>query len=799
MRHRPPTAPSLIPLEERLVPSSGLANPNLSLVLPAQLAKAYGVQDLRFTDPAGGEPVIADGAGQVIVIINCGQDRAGNFRGSLRLDQDGIHDNAEAYAGSDFQLFNSQFGLTQFGSKPGEPFYLIIGQDGFTPVSPPVVSPRSSIGGLEFSVDASYSHAMAPGASIIQMSVDLPTDAFALLPSVLASLDMAGYSINVTVFSMSYASGEFGFEYIPDYMGLQMSQLFTHSSFVVAAGDNGAGYQNVPAQTPDGIIASDTYDFYSMNYLSSLAGIIQVGGVSATPSQLADYQAQAWGHGILSNLGLSGQSDAGGGGGGGYSLLVNAENNYQYQHLALRPDSVPQDMLAYFQSVLPPGTSVEQEFIPPTDSTPRLGPDISLQADNQTGGVNVVDSWLLGADTPWLDGAFGGTSLATPLLAGLLAVANQGRELRGLLPLAGATEALPMMYRAPSNLLFDVTQGNNGFPAGPGFDLATGLGVPYGKPFIQYLAGATLQSWSAIAGRTPTGDSTVSLTPSDNPGQILTSFVPFPGFKGPLSLAQGDLNADQIPDLVVSTAGGGAPQVVAFDGLSLMAGGQTPLCSFFAFDQAFLGGTSVTVLPGINDLPGRIAVGAGPGGEPALATFHPDGTLDTIRYAFDQAFRGGLRLTSGDLNADGFFDIVAGVASGNAPHVVAFDGNSGSVLASYLAFTAGFSGGLNLAAGDVNADGFADIASGAAEAWSTVNIFSPKTGQQLANFYAGAAPQSKTGVRLALHDTQGLAVKDQLLASVGRELNTFTMGTTNAVVLERQIESPFADLTFGVA
>jgi subtilase family serine protease len=58
-------------------------------------------------------------------------------------------------------------------------------------------------------------------------------------------------------------------------------------------------------------------------------------------------------------------------------------------------------------------------------STSRTIPDISLDADPQT-GVYVLDSYFGG----YLQ--VGGTSLSSPMMAGLVAVANQGRVLNGL-------------------------------------------------------------------------------------------------------------------------------------------------------------------------------------------------------------------------------------------------------------------------------------------------------------------------------------------------------------------------------
>ena len=54
-------------------------------------------------------------------------------------------------------------------------------------------------------------------------------------------------------------------------------------------------------------------------------------------------------------------------------------------------------------------------------------------------GVPIYDSWDFGASTPWVPGTVGGTSLACPLWAGMIAVADQGRAIAGLGSLDGET------------------------------------------------------------------------------------------------------------------------------------------------------------------------------------------------------------------------------------------------------------------------------------------------------------------------------------------------------------------------
>ena len=67
----------------------------------------------------------------------------------------------------------------------------------------------------------------------------------------------------------------------------------------------------------------------------------------------------------------------------------------------------------------------------PISTTQRTYPDVSADANPNT-GVPIYDSWDFGASTPWVPGYMGGTSLACPLWAGMVAVADQGRAIAGL-------------------------------------------------------------------------------------------------------------------------------------------------------------------------------------------------------------------------------------------------------------------------------------------------------------------------------------------------------------------------------
>ena len=119
----------------------------------------------------------------------------------------------------------------------------------------------------------------------------------------------------------------------------------------------------------------------------------------------------------------------------------------------------------------------------------RQVPDVSANADPAT-GFHIVFSGR--------DGQVGGTSAATPLWAGTMALINQDLKKKGLREAGFANPALYWMGQNSPTLsakpFHDVTTGNNlAFDAGPGWDFATGWGSMDGAAldaaWILYLKG----------------------------------------------------------------------------------------------------------------------------------------------------------------------------------------------------------------------------------------------------------------------------------------------------------------------
>jgi hypothetical protein len=146
----------------------------------------------------------------------------------------------------------------------------------------------------------------------------------------------------------------------------------------------------------------------------------------------------------------------------------------------------------------------------------------------------------------------------------------------------------------------------------------------------------------------------------------------------------------------------------------------------------------------------HLAVGAGPGAPPLVLVYAGAGPLPSNGFlAFPSNFTGGVRTAVGDVNGDGIPDIVAGAGPGAVPGVEVFDGHDGHLIYGFLAFPVGFSGGVNVAVGDVNGDGDGDIiVSADAGSLPVVAVYSGKDLSLLDAFFA-YDPSFRGGVRVA--------------------------------------------------
>jgi hypothetical protein len=232
--------------------------------------------------------------------------------------------------------------------------------------------------------------------------------------------------------------------------------------------------------------------------------------------------------------------------------------------------------------------------------------------------------------------------------------------------------------------------------------------------------------------------------------------------------------------LVTGADAGGAPEVKVFDSIT-----GTVRFDFMAYDVHFLGGVRVAVADVTGDGVPDIITAAGPGGGPQVNVFDGvTGQLVRAFMAYSPAFMGGVFVAAGDLNGDGKADIVTGPDQSGGPDVKVFSGATGQVTLEFLAYPAGFLGGVRVAVGDVNGDGTADIVTGAGPGGGPqVEVFNGANGRLLQSFFA-LAPQFTGGVYVAAGDVNGDGRADIIVgagAGGGPQVEVFS-GANDAIL-----------------
>lgn len=173
------------------------------------------------------------------------------------------------------------------------------------------------------------------------------------------------------------------------------------------------------------------------------------------------------------------------------------------------------------------------------------------------------------------------------------------------------------------------------------------------------------------------------------------------------------------------------------------------------------------------------AVGAG-SGTPSATVYGADGSsLATLTPTLDPLFTGGVRVARADVNGDGAVDTIIATGPGTADLVQVISGTDNTtVLASFTPFADGFTGGLFVAAADLNADGKAEVVVSAdltggprVTVYDGASLVPTGTPLVLANFFGIADvfgnidANFRGGARVGLADVNGDGTPDLLVAA----------------------------------
>jgi hypothetical protein len=240
--------------------------------------------------------------------------------------------------------------------------------------------------------------------------------------------------------------------------------------------------------------------------------------------------------------------------------------------------------------------------------------------------------------------------------------------------------------------------------------------------------------------------------------------TPYPGFAGEIRTAAADVTGDGVADLVVGTGPGVATRVTIFDGVT-----KAEIYATAPFEPAFTGGVFVAAGDLTGDGRADVTITPDEGGGPRCRVFTGDGFAQLADFfgIDDPNFRGGARAAMGDVSGDGRADLLVAAGFGGGPRLAVYDGaalgpaGGPKFVGDFFVFEQTLRNGVFVAAGDLNGDGFADLLAGGGPGGgprvfglSGKDLVRSGTQTQLANFFAGDEA-SRGGIRLAVKNLDG--------------------------------------------
>ncbi len=370
-----------------------------------------------------------------------------------------------------------------------------------------------------------------------------------------------------------------------------------------------------------------------------------------------------------------------------------------------------------------------------------------------------------GALSPNYDGYWSGTSMAAPVVSGVMALVAQANpnlshtEIIGLVlgsadtitslnpnyrgqlghgrvnAKAAVDEARRLMFDHVNRVVLAPASGSekvlmsdfDGASSTPleitsktGLSVAAGDLNGDGKNKLVVANGAGSEPWVKIY---------------NQEGKLLKEFLAYnQRFTGGVRLAVGDYDGDGKAEIITVPGPGGGPHVRIFN-----EAGQVKR-QFFADALNDRGGLSVA----LGDLDGNdkneIIIGLGVNRDPIVKIFNSDAKLVSAFYVLPKSYQGGINVAAASLygRTNQQRDSLIIVPAGNFRPVVRIFDNLGRLHKEFLAYGENWRGGLNIAAGDISNDGIAEIITGVkAGATPHVRIFE-RDGSLVSSFFAYA-------------------------------------------------------------
>jgi len=171
---------------------------------------------------------------------------------------------------------------------------------------------------------------------------------------------------------------------------------------------------------------------------------------------------------------------------------------------------------------------------------------------------------------------------------------------------------------------------------------------------------------------------------------------------------------------------------------------------WLAYNVKFTGGVNLAIGDVNGDGIKEIITAPKAGGGPHVRIFNKDGVVLSEFMAYNAKFTGGVNLAIGDMDGDGKDEIITAPLSNGGPHVRIFDWQ-GNLRQQFFAYEDKFIGGVNLAVGDLDQDGSSEIVTSPASKYRPEIKTWNFSAQKLSDFLAYDA-KMLDGVKISVGD-----------------------------------------------
>lgn len=267
-------------------------------------------------------------------------------------------------------------------------------------------------------------------------------------------------------------------------------------------------------------------------------------------------------------------------------------------------------------------------------------------------------------------------------------------------------------------------------------------------------------------------------------------------FRGGVRVAVADVTGDGIGDIITVPGPGTAAWVRVFDGRNGTALSGT-IGRFLGLSSTLTTGAYVAAGDVNGDGRADVIVGTDSGTTAQVRIFN--GVTAALMRTITPlgTFSGGVRVAAADVNGDGRNEVITAPGPGTTPVVKAFNASTGATLWSFTAGDAAYRGGLFVAAADVDGDGRAEVMIGTGTGGTSTLRMYRGTDQQLLQQFTAFDSTFTGGARVALLDLDGDGRADPL-AGTGPGVSprlVFRAGTGMTIVASI---NPFTDPIKGV-